>query len=991
MQLQQIRERVGGRIEPAELVERWPEDRRVVYGIDVDRSESLADGAMAIRLYTQKLTKAGKWGECRRFALSIEQWVHATDAEDRAIARAIVGADKDFFLPSGEPMLDLPPWTIDAVLRRIVETGRCHVVLAGEISPEPVKWDDLEAWRFTLSVRPDENANGHHIVAALMRDGETVPLADVSIATPSGWAIVGNRVARLDTAGAWPLLAEMRGHDELIVPAAESDKLVSELLALPSIPYLQLPPSLGIETVDGNPKPELRIFPRREDEPGVGQLALEVWFDYAGHHVSSHDARAVVFDASGKRLIRRDRTSESKRLDELMRQEVRLDRDGTGVTVSITSDRLPGVVLELNRRGWRVEARGTLYRAAGAFSVSVKSGIDWFDMNLDLSFDGVKARTPELLKALRSGQRMVVLDDGTIGVLPDEWLARYAAVLELGEASEEGAIRFARSQTAVLDAMLRTLPEARVDEVFDNARKQLRSFQGVEAIDPGTDFKGTLRDYQREGLGWLEFLRKFNFGGCLADDMGLGKTIQVLALLDQRRTRPDDGSPRTSLVVVPRSLVFNWVAEAKKFTPKLRVLDHSGIDRARSPENFAKYDLIITTYGTLRRDVGMLREIEFDYVVLDESQAVKNSSTASAKSVRLLRGRHRLAMSGTPVENHLGELWSLFDFLNPGMLGSSGVFKLIGNGNGNSNSNGHPNSHSNATAPAKSNPTAPGSAVDSDANPDEKSDPDGSNIDGRQLIAQAVRPFILRRTKSQVARELPPRVEQTIFCQLEDEQRRRYDELKEHYRVALLGRDSDGRSTMQVLEALLRLRQAACHPGLLDASRAAESSAKFDTLLAQLEEIQQGGGKALVFSQFTSLLALLRPRLDERRFNYEYLDGQTRDRQVCVERFQNDPDCTLFLISLKAGGIGLNLTAAEYVFLLDPWWNPAVEAQAIDRAHRIGQTRTVFAYRLIASDTIEEKVLQLQAGKRDLADAIINEDNSLIRNLTTDDLKLLLS
>jgi SNF2 family DNA or RNA helicase len=352
------------------------------------------------------------------------------------------------------------------------------------------------------------------------------------------------------------------------------------------------------------------------------------------------------------------------------------------------------------------------------------------------------------------------------------------------------------------------------------------------------------------------------------------------------------------------------------------------------------------------RDITQLSEIEFDYVVLDEAQAIKNASTASAKAVRLLRSSHRLALSGTPVENHLGELWSLFEFLNPGMLGEAKVLKMAG-----------------------------GLA----RNPSEEA---------RSMLAHALRPFILRRTKRQVARELPEKTEQTIFCELDASQRKQYDELRRHYRDSLLQRVKQqglGRSKMHVLEALLRLRQAACHPGLLDPKRGAESSAKLDTLMAQLDEVRQEGHKALVFSQFTSLLAIVRRRLDADNIRYEYLDGATRDRQTCVENFQNDDGCWLFLISLKAGGLGLNLTAAEYVFLLDPWWNPAVEAQAVDRAHRIGQTRPVFAYRLIARDTVEEKVLELQKSKRDLADAILGEDNSLIRDLKREDLELLLS
>jgi SNF2 family DNA or RNA helicase len=347
-----------------------------------------------------------------------------------------------------------------------------------------------------------------------------------------------------------------------------------------------------------------------------------------------------------------------------------------------------------------------------------------------------------------------------------------------------------------------------------------------------------------------------------------------------------------------------------------------------------------------------LSAIEFDYTILDEAQAIKNADSQAAKAARLLRGKHRLAMTGTPIENHLGELWSIMEFLNPGMLGTAGVFKKHAGG------------------------------------------ASGADEGARQLLARALRPFILRRTKSQVVKDLPEKIEQTLYCDLEAAQRKLYEDLRAHYRSALLHKASDelNRSKIEVLEALLRLRQAACHPGLLDPERTGDASAKLDMLLPQLAEVVDEGHKVLVFSQFTSFLSIVREKLDAEGIVYEYLDGRTRNREQRVERFQTDPNCPVFLISLKAGGLGLNLTAAEYVYLLDPWWNPAVEAQAIDRSHRIGQTERVFAYRLIARDTVEQKILDLQQKKRDLADAILNADNrGVIQSLTKDDLEFLLS
>jgi SNF2 family DNA or RNA helicase len=592
------------------------------------------------------------------------------------------------------------------------------------------------------------------------------------------------------------------------------------------------------------------------------------------------------------------------------------------------------------------------YRRIEGPRLHIKSGIDWFEIEAAEGDLGAAVEVPALIKAIASGRRTVTLGDGTVGMLPEEWLARVAPLLALGDADGD-AVRFKTSQVALIDALLAEQPEVDWDEGFARARAQLHRFEGLRPENPPSTFHGELREYQRESLGWMRFLRDFGFGGCLADDMGLGKTVMVLAMLESRRTGSDNGH-KPSLIVLPRSLLFNWMSEAARFTPELRVLDFAHADRHNAVNDIAASDMVLTTYGTLRRDVAILKGHPFDYVVLDEAQAIKNAGTATAKAVRLLQADHRLALTGTPVENHLGELYSLFDFLNPGLLG-------------------HQKTRS---AFAK--------AVD-------------KSLEREHLatLARGLRPFILRRTKEQVAPELPPRTEETLYCELEGEQRRIYLELRDHYRRMLLkkiDRDGMARSKMQILEALLRLRQAACHLGLLPGTgRRANGSAKFDLLLPRLAELAEEGRKALVFSQFTSLLALLRQQLDANKTTYEYLDGETRDRGARVERFQRDDGCQLFLISLKAGGTGLNLTAAEYVFLLDPWWNPAVEMQAIDRTHRIGQTKPVFAYRLVAKETVEERILELQAQKRALAEEILGEGIGALKGLEREDLEQLLS
>jgi SNF2 family DNA or RNA helicase len=387
-----------------------------------------------------------------------------------------------------------------------------------------------------------------------------------------------------------------------------------------------------------------------------------------------------------------------------------------------------------------------------------------------------------------------------------------------------------------------------------------------------------------------------------------------------------------------------------RFAPGLRLLDHTGPERRPPGAHFADHDLVLTTYGTLRRDADALAAIAFDYVVLDEAQAIKNDTSDTARAARRLTASRRLALSGTPVENHLGELWSIVEFLNPGLLGRASAWKSVAEG------------------------SASPSAV--------------------AIVGRALEPILLRRTKAQVAPDLPARLEETWMCELEGQERELYEELRARFRAEILGNESRAQALARparVLEALLRLRQAACHPGLLDPKLRAAKSAKLEALLPELTGLQQNGQKALVFSQFRALLDLTRPALEAAGIPCAQLDGTTEDREAMVARFQDDPTCSVLLVSLKAGGVGLNLTAAEYVFLLDPWWNPAAEAQAIDRAHRIGQTKPVFAYRLIARDTVEERIAELQHRKRLLAESVIQGDAATLRDLSLDDLDQLLS
>jgi len=936
--------------------ERPGPEKELLYVVDADHTCDRQRLTIEVARRERKLN--GDWGKLKSHRLYNQEVAELKNPADQQIVAILLGARQNTgygysYYDSAPAQFTVPDTLWEVLLPLMCATGRC--ILRSSKSPEaqtPLEWDDGPPWELCLDVTPDSDATRYTLTGSLRREDRELQLTQPEFLLSGGLLLVHGRIARLQDHGAFGWIALLRERATLEFSKEESEAFLDEFLRIPRQPRVALPEEFKFEVVTQAPRPHLTLKPGERRPWGETRLACRLSFDYDGEVIDAARPGRSVYKKDRRQVIKRDLEAENAAKRQLSQLGLRSDYWSNGA-IEMVPARLPTVIRALAQEGWHVEVEGNLYRTGGAIAIEITSGVDWFDLAGAAQFGDAKIELPRLLRAIKQGEQTVRLDDGTFGIVPDEWVKKYGLLAGLS-GGEGQKLRFSRPQAGLLDALLASEPEVRVDAVFERVRQEVRSFAGVRETDPPAEFRGELRSYQREGLGWLHFLQRFGFGGCLADDMGLGKTIQVLALLEARREvrRNDEKNsplPPPALVVVPRSLVFHWKAEAARFTPKLRVLDHTGGARLKPGDHFDDYDVILTTYGTLRRDALHFKEQRFDYCILDEAQAIKNPGTLSAKAARLLRADHRLALSGTPVENHLGELWSLFEFLNPGMLGSASVFGRAGR------------------------------------NPDAAT---------RTVLARALRPFILRRTKGEVARELPPKTEQTIYCDLDGKERKYYNELRDYYRARLLRTDADkasGQFKIQVLEALLRLRQAACHVGLIDKKKTQEPSAKIDTLLAQLDQVLEENHKILVFSQFTSLLAIVRDRLDAAKIPYAYLDGKTRDREARVEQFQNDPNLKLFLISLKAGGLGLNLHAAEYVYLLDPWWNPAVEAQAIDRAHRIGQTRQVFAYRLIARDTVEEKVLELQQTKRDLADAIITADNSVMRNLTRDDLELLLS
>ena len=583
-------------------------------------------------------------------------------------------------------------------------------------------------------------------------------------------------------------------------------------------------------------------------------------------------------------------------------------------------------------------------------SVNITSGIDWFDVQAVVQFGDQIVSLGEIKRALRKRRRYVKLADGSIGRLPDEWLERYKRLFGLAEAEDEktNTLRFADFHATLLETLAEEAEQAEADAAFRERLARLKNFHGIAERPLPAGLQGELRPYQIAGYHWLHFLHEYGFGGILADDMGLGKTVQVLAFLLSLRENGHAQAP--DLIVVPRSLLINWQREVEKFTPGLKVLTYFGPQRP-STEIFADYDLILTTYGVMRVDNDILRAQPFHYIVLDESQAIKNPLAKTSRAARRLKSDHRLVMTGTPVENNTFELWAQFAFVMPGLLGSLDYFK------------------------------------EEFVKPIEKKQDEAV----ANALRRMVYPFILRRTKEQVAPELPPRTERVVYCPMEPAQRRFYIQLRDYYRDMLLGLiEEEGldKSRMKILEGLLRLRQASIHPRLIDPDFRGESG-KMEVLFNTLETLQSEGHKALVFSQFVGVLTLVREELDARGIPYAYLDGSTQDRQAQVDRFQNDPAVPFFLISLKAGGVGLNLTAADYVIHIDPWWNPAVERQASDRTHRIGQDKPVFIFKLITRESVEEKILQLQEKKKALVEKLVTTESSFLKELKPEDIKVL--
>jgi non-specific serine/threonine protein kinase len=627
------------------------------------------------------------------------------------------------------------------------------------------------------------------------------------------------------------------------------------------------------------------------------------------------------------------------------------------------------------------------------FEIVAGRSIDWFDLTIRVSYGELVVPLQELRKAILGRQDYILLADGSLGLLPKEWLDKYTMLLKMGQVREGGLQLPAVHWTLLDESAAGVSGNDLLRRELEEKRQRLQEVTTGKTWPVPAGVQARLRDYQSGGFQWMCLLDEMGWGGCLADDMGLGKTLQTLCFLQHVVARyPEE----THLVVCPTSLLYNWEGELKKFVPGLDYHIHYGADRELDEATFRRAHVIITSYGMVRSDSSHFSRWKFGYIILDESQAIKNPASQVRKAVQMLQSRNRLALSGTPVQNNTFDLYAQMDFLNPGLLGSQDFFRRE-------------------------------FAGPIDRNGDKEA---------ATRLRKLVYPFILRRTKEQVARDLPDKTEMILWCEMGDEQRRIYDSFRSHYRESLLERIAEegvGKSGIYILEGLTKLRQICDSPaivkegpaagGLVGGGEAAAGvkggwseaegaeaevrgaagvdgraagypnvSAKLEELIREIEE-NTGHHKALVFSQFTSMLQLIREALEEREIAYLYLDGgvSAEGRRRSVQQFQEEDTARVFLISLKAGGVGLTLTAADYVYLVDPWWNPAVEQQAIDRSHRIGQVNKVFAYRMICKDTVEEKILQLQEKKRSLAADLVADEAGFVKQLTQEDVAYLFS
>jgi SNF2 family DNA or RNA helicase len=913
-----------------------PLPRVGIYGIDLDLTRT--HKKWALRIFSRPRRKSGELGSLRSFTLNSEHIQFFENEVDRRILWTLIGISNAGAQNSYDGQFQkknyvfLDSQLMEMLVSELSSAGQFFLVTP-EMQLKPISYDPMPV-QIQLSLQSE--AEGYSLHAKLMNQSVDNAI-ESSFIYLDPYLLMGNRFLRANFGdfGVWFDTFQTRA--QIPIPQAEVDRFLEFFFNSASAPELTLPESLQINTKTEFQKVRLTL----ETASSMRSIQARVQFLYGQEYVDQNRQRPKVFEVSSRTMYHRDFESEQREVKKIRKESTPAGSSDQSQFL-VTEEEMEALIEKAFGLGWEVLAFNRKLSPSQNYKANVTSGIDWFDLSVKFEFGkGLSFGLPQLLQNLKAGQRFVTLADGSSGLIREEWVKKFGRMASLG-AVEGDQLRLTKVQALFFASELSDSKNFTSDRKFQSFQSIIEEINNLEAKNPSANFKGKLRAYQKAGLSWLNLMSKHEIGAILADDMGLGKTIQILAsLVAQPKAK--------TLIVAPKSLVHNWVSEAEKFTPDLSFHNYTGPDRmSRLAAIGGEVDALVTTYHTLRLDIEFLKAKEFDYFILDEAHYIKNSESQAYMACRLIQARMKIALTGTPVENSLSDLFSILSIVTPGLISDSLAGKY-----------------------AKEN-----------------------NPDALRILSKSLRPFILRRTKDQVLRDLPAKTEQVLYCELSSSERKKYTELKNHYWNKLNGRiEQNGfaKSKFDILEALLRLRQAACHPGLLNKEFSPESSSKFDLLLEQLDNVLADGHKALIFSQFTSLLGLLEPLLKAKNIEFEYLDGRTNDRSTRVKNFQENPDIKVFLISLKAGGVGLNLTSADYVFILDPWWNPAAESQAIDRAHRIGQTKKVFAYKIIAKDTVEEKILALQEHKRVLASAIISSEKSLLKDLKFEDLRELFS
>ncbi|RYY59710.1 MAG: DEAD/DEAH box helicase [Chitinophagaceae bacterium] len=755
------------------------------------------------------------------------------------------------------------------------------------------------------------------------------------------------------------LVEKFLPNGKMTIPVGEWTKTLQEfILPLAKEHKLDFDKSLVQEIRDGDPEVKLFLVEKGD------YLVFQPSFSYKGFETKSRDRDEIVVPQGDKVvLVHRNREVEKQFIEKLQNlhsnfivneENGSLALKGTDVLKNNWFFLFVDAMKDMKTPVFGFEALKNFRfnTAKPQTKIFISSNTDWFDAKVDIVFGDQKVTVADVKRALANKQQFVQLNDGTLGILPEEWLKKYSLLFRVGEGNSNN-LKLSRYHLSVVDELYESRDEEELAVQLEEKYEKLREFNKIRDIPPPEHLLPILRPYQIAGFQWLNYLKDIKWGGILADDMGLGKTVQALSFLEHARA--EQGNIK-ALVVCPTTLIYNWENEIKKFTPKLTYRIHHGATRTRQREEILDHDVTITTYGTLRSDIKLLVSVNFDFVVLDESQAIKNPASKVTKAAGLLNAKHRLCMSGTPLQNNTFDVFAQMNFLNPGMLGTMEFFRQ------------------------------------EFAIPIDKF----GEQDRKEHLKKLLYPFILRRTKEQVAKDLPSKQEMILWCEMEDEQRKIYDAYRNDFRDKILGTIQEQgihKSQLTILQGLMKLRQICDSPAIMNEDEKLENhSIKLEELGREITE-NISNHKALVFSQFLGMLALIRAKLDELGVKYEYFDGSTSapDREKAIQSFQNDDGVRVFLISLKAGGVGLNLTAADYVYIVDPWWNPAVEQQAIDRTHRIGQTKNIFAYRMICKDTIEDKILSLQDKKRALAKDLIADDSSFVKSLSREDVEYLFS